>query len=571
MPVYYPAVAANLILRFDEALLAGNRAPSPRTATELAAVQGGPTGAASARADMLSGAKDRLSHVLAVVPRQASLELPSYRQAPKFSLTFAFRDFPIDPRAIRAASVELYVGTVSSENWARGMRGEVDGGRLASQLVQTPENLMLVGLVNSIAASHSDKGSEVTMEGMGLQSLFLAMNASAETAASINTDKPITEVVTQILEKAGLAKRVPVRYQEEDWPEGLPRPIAPAIADRASKGASGQETPRLQLKGDSNSTKVWDLITHVCTLVGAIPYFIGHELWIRPARSIFTQKNAGITRDTPFRGGRPRTIRGADNKPVDFAFRKMVFGRNLLSFSLERKFFTEGTLPTVRVISVDTSSPEKGGKRRLEVTHPPEEEAKARTSFVAPSGSDSTTNVITVSVPGIKDKVRLKEIALQLYEEIARGEMGGGFSSKDLASLGGDNEDADILRLRPGDAVEFVVDGAGFQGLPPVVSELTTEASQSVQEAVDSVAARLGGRRDLAEVLVGTARGRFQGLQNVFRVANVRYTWDTASGIAVDADFQNYVTARSDAGGAQDITEAGDFPSAFSSTNQRSA
>src|SRR5262249_8859335 len=119
-------------------------------------------------------------------------------------------------------------------------------------------------------------------------------------------------------------------------------------------------------------------------------------------------------------------------------------------------------------------------------------------------------------------------------------------SSKDLASLGGDNEDADILRVRPGDACEFLVDSTGVQGLPPVVSELNTEAAASVQEAANKLAQRLGGRNDLAQLLVGVARGQFQKLQNVFRAENVKYTWGASDGIAVDFDFKNYIEARYD-------------------------
>jgi hypothetical protein len=63
---------------------------------------------------------------------------------------------------------------------------------------------------------------------------------------------------------------------------------------------------------------------------------------------------------------------------------------------------------------------------------------------------------------------------------------------------------------------------------------------------------------DLAKVLVGTSRGRFQGLQNVFRVGNVKYSWDLRSGIGVDFDFQNYIVARSDVEGG-DIGSETDF------------
>lgn len=210
---------------------------------------------------------------------------------------------------------------------------------------------------------------------------------------------------------------------------------------------------------------------------------------------------------------------------------------------------------------MDTSADVKGKDRLLEVQHPPEGSDGARTTAVDPSGKAARTEFLTIPICGIKDKTRLLEIAKQIYEEVGRGELSGCAMSKDLASLGGDNTDADILRLRPGDAVEFLVDAAGVQSIPPVVSELNQTAAQSDADAVQQVAARLGGRQDLAEVLVGAARGRFQSLQNVFRVSTVRYTWEMGTGIGVTFDFHNYVTARADVAGGADASEVGDFSS----------
>jgi hypothetical protein len=337
--------------------------------------------------------------------------------------------------------------------------------------------------------------------------------------------------------------KIEVLVKASEWPGGVvPRLTGLGELTRTNKGADGTK-PQSSVDADPNAMGVWDVITKYCFLVAGLPYFIGHKLWIRPSRSIFEQKNVGFEGDTPFKDGLPREIK-AGQQTVQAKFRKMVYGRNLQTFKLERKFGGV-TVPTVRVVAVDTSSAARGQDRLLTVEYP-EKGDKARVTRVDPSGNEKATDFLNVPVKGINDKVRLLAIAKQVYEEVGRGELGGSASTKDLASLGGDNGDTDLLRLRPGDAMEFLVDSAGLQGIPPVASELNRQAAESDQKLTDSISARLGLSNDLAKVLVGTARGRFQGLQNVFRVTNAKYTWDVSQGIAVDFSFQNFITARSD-------------------------
>jgi len=572
VPIFYPSVAVNMVIRFDEALLNGPT-PDPKTATDGANSQLGGPGLPVAKAGLLDGASSRLTHVFAIVPKSASIELPTVRQTPKFTLKFAFKDFPIDPRAIRALGVEIYIGTVLDQDWADGMRGVIDsttgGPRLSSQIHLRPENLMLAGYVDSLVTTHTDKGSEVEMEGKGLQGLFLAAKTNADQLKKLNPNQPVDQIVAQLLSMDAQGGNIPIRTQVDDWPNGIPNGIPPELITRINQGASGQAT-NLPPKGNPNELAIWDVITTICNVVGAVPYFIGHELWIRPARSIYDQKNAGLDGKTPFKDGLPRSIKTGKTS-IDASFRKMVYGRNLNSFRLERKFGPT-TVPVVKCTSVDTSSKEKGIKRLLEATFPDinnlsMQGKKAKTTVVDPSGNAARTEILTIPIQGISDKSRLRDIARQIREEIGRGEMGGSASSKDLASLGGDNDDADIIRLRPGDAVEFAIDAAGVSSLPPVVSELNSQAAMSTAEAVKALSDKFGGRQDLAEVLVGTVRGSFNGLQNVFRVNNVKYSWDIGSGIAVDFDFHNYIEARNNLNGDTTQGEIGDFTSSPVSGN----
>jgi hypothetical protein len=574
VPIFYPSVAANMTLRFDEALLTG-KMPPPKTATDGADVLGGDSGP-SAKGALMEGTGSRLTHVMALVPKTATIELPTFRQTPKFTLTFAFRDFPIDPRAIRAMRVELFIGTVSSESFKLGMRGvrEGDGDRerLASQLVLEDKNMMLAGLVDSLTVEHGEKGSEVVMEGKGLSGMMLSAKVNADQLKKLDLNEPLDAVVRRLIRMDAQGDKIPVRTSDKDWPKGVPKVLAQEIITRINKGAEGNQA-KMPMKGDTNQLAVWDVITQLCNLVGAVPYFVAHELWLRPALSIYQQQNAGYLNSppTPFKGGKPRTLKmgnGAGAYAQDISFRKMVYGRNLSVLKFERKFGPT-TVPTIRVVSVNTGSVERGKSRLLEATVPKESSKEARTTAVDPSGSSARTETLTIPVPGITDQTRLESIARQIYEEVGRGEMGGNASSKDLSSLGGDNEDADLIRLRPGDAIEFLVDSSGVSSVPAVVSELTNQAAQSPAEAVKAVAEKLGGRTDLAQVLVGASRGTFNKLQNTFRVNNVRYSWDIASGLGVDFDFHNYIQARYDLDGKAGESELGDFTASVGSSPGR--
>lgn len=549
--VYYPALAVNFTLRFDEALLK-EASPAGRSVADIARAPGGAAGAMTTKPGLLSGAGSRLSKRLGTVPRMCSVERPGYRQAGKFSMNLAFRDFPVDPRALRAIGVEIYIGTVTGDEFQRAMLGQdKDYGRLASILAANPENLQLVGVVDTVTTSYSESGSEVSMEGRDLRGIFLDARLAPEVLSRLDLKQDIGGLVRQLLSYVPLADKIPVEVAPAaDWPgRVIPRVASESVVTRVNKGAQGQSANKPS-KGSSDSLVFWDLVTQFCFLVGAIPYFEGHTLWIRPLQTLYDRKRSTTA---PFQNGQPRTIK-TSNGQEQFNYRRMVYGRNLASLKFERKIGGTAKVPTIRCVSNATDSETRGADRILEVTWPDPgasgtDAAKAEAASatdVSPSGDDAKQEVLTIPIPGIKDKARLRDIAQSLYEEIGRSEMGGSASSKELASFGGNNADADILRLKPGEPVAFLVDALGLQGIPPVVSELNLLAAKSHAEAVQAVAKRLGGDRDLAEVLVGTVRGSFQRLQDTFRVDTVKFDWDAETGISVDFDFKNYVEARYD-------------------------
>lgn len=119
-----------------------------------------------------------------------------------------------------------------------------------------------------------------------------------------------------------------------------------------------------------------------------------------------------------------------------------------------------------------------------------------------------------------------------------------------LASFGGDNDDPDMLRLRPGDAVEFEVDARPLSSKSPLVSQLNADHQRSFDEQVAEIRQSMAGKtealdEDLIRVLVASLRSVIVSILKFFRVTNVMYSWSDTDGVEVAFDFQNYFTPRS--------------------------
>lgn len=546
--VSYPSLVFNFRIRFDETLQVQELpAPKPQGGIADALADGD---SATFRPLVLDRGAGNLTHILNRVPKQASIELPGYRTAGTFSCEFDWRDLPIDPRLMRAVGVEIYLGSVTPGDFATGMVGIRGDGTRVSVLKTTGDDglpkddlLLLAGVVDIWNSTHNDRGSIVRMEGRDLRGIFLDSPCDPDMLAKLKLTKPINEVILDILRTHPGGTNVNVLANPDDWPaRSIPSPAdAKGLTRvrRSGDGAGAQSSP------NSDSINYWDIITKYCTLVGAVPYFRGRNLEVRPARSLFDQTKPGLDPGfSPFKGG-PRQV----GVGQEFEVRKMIYGYNIAEMSFERKY-TGVKVPVIEVVSIDTSSPERGKRKLLIQEWPPESEKEARRSGVLPSGEASQTDKISISVPGIRDKKRLLEIARNLYEEIGRGEMGGSCRTKSLSSFGGTNEDPDLLRLRAGDTVEFLVDARALSSRAPLASELTDHERRSFEEQTDAVRSALttnSGNVDenLVRAIVASSRSSIVDLLRFFKTSNVKYTWSEQSGIDIAFDFQNYFVVRS--------------------------
>jgi len=580
MASFYPAVVCNILLRYDEALQVVNMpTPTPQSG-ELSVGQAAflnrderTSAKAVAGTEPLitmTGTEDTASQFLNIVPKSCSIELPGYRTAGTFSVRVQWRELPIDPRMVRAALVQIFQGTVDPTNFGDGMlagESHYANGQPAVLNWRTPsgaideDKLVMVGLVDGWKVTHDSSGSYVSFEGRDLRGILLDSPVNPKILTELNYDAPLDKVVESLISKHPMYAAKYFQGPEveaAEWPDKkIPSPYDNEI--RPSRGAAGKKG---KIGVQTGSANYWDIITNLCFRVGAIPYMENQTLKIRPARSIFDQQRPTNPERAPFvdkYGARgPRE----DEQGNQFFVRRMVHGRNIEQLNFERKF-TGVKVPVIECISTDHSSTERGMKKLLKVQVPSKKELAALAGSVSPDGLAAQTEVQQIPVQGVRDIKRLEEIAKNLYEEIGQGELGGSIKTKSLSSFLGSpkgssgqgeftvdssNADPDLLTMRPGDAIEILVDIRQISSKAPIANEFTDHHRRDFNEQVSAVQDAFkskGGQLDIntARVLVASSRSDIIDVLNFFRVYNIRFNWNEGV-VDIAFDFHNYFIAR---------------------------
>lgn len=565
---FYPSCLINLNMRFEQKLKIQARQQN-NTFNE----------------EMLVTEQNNGVFVMNRVPLKCNVHMQGHTQAATWSAVFDYREFPVDPRVIAAATAEIYIGTVSPDDFSTGMQRPERSGLRRSILrtrnddgTTNDANLVMVGVVDSWRVEHSDSGSEVHLEGRDMRGLLLdsplvssrdlfeyerprvqRRRKRSSILERLNTELNIWDLVTQIIrEHEGLnnlpaSERIRVRAFKEEWPnETILSPGKASHVPRHRRGASGQQG---QASSAGSNMNFWDLITRYCTLVGAIPTFVGRELHIRYAPTLYSMIS-GRNERVPFSGGLARY----DENGI-WTVRKMVYGRDIDSMKISRKYTGNAKPKTVRVVSVSQSTGGRGRDQMLESVWPPRTLREARREGVTGTnrvvrdfvGGQESSEIATFSYYGIQDQEQLNTIARALYEQIGRNEISGEVSTAALTSFGGSNADPDLLRLRVGDPVQLLVDASRLTAAAPITSTLNRTLQLPFAEAVEQLTATAPFTdTNLARAIVASANGNIMGVLSYFRVAGAEYDWSNET-VSVKFDIQNYWTPRFDYGARENI------------------
>ncbi len=547
---YYPSCRVRLILRLEDFGAPGTPSPPERPATarsgkkdkkpkllEVKQTEAGllllgpgddPSSLGSPQEQHNSA--DNLTHVLdGIVPITAQFLRNGIRTADTASIEVAFADLPVDPRTVRSCAVQLFMGTVTPEDYARGMNGELrttsstgSGVRVRYNVLpdeytdrygRQRTNLRFEGWVDEWQADWPDQDSPtVVLECTDNTRLLLDQEAPAQLTVGVNDpiDKAIADYLSNFPQFRGLS----VTYRPN-----IERGSIPALKKSL---ATTKYQPKLGPPPSGGKLKVWDYLTDVCGSIGHTVRFEGTQVVIQRARSLYDNRLASRD-DDPFTG---RVLPSG----IELKRRLYVYGRNIREMKMGRKF---ATIPNV---NIEVRSYDTARKRTIVVRYPLKGD---RQKSISP-GNASDQKWIVKTVAGIKDEPTARIIAQGIYEQVTRNELVARLITKNLGSYGGDNQDPDALDVKAGDAIDIRVladDGAG-------ASSVQT-AFQAVELRAQEFMKALGYSDRFATAYQAAAD--HLGMPNTFRCKTMGGQWDSQSeGITLDFELTNYIEVRAD-------------------------
>jgi hypothetical protein len=489
------------------------------------------------------GSDDGLTFELGTVqPKKAVWKNTSVRSANELVLDLRYLDIPLDPRCIRSCGVEFYLGTVTADEYSLGIGGKVreryaggpDSGEPLNVLPDTyadrngqqRSNLRFTGWVDTWECEFSeDAEPSVHLDCRDNTTLLIDQDAVAQHA--IDDKKPIDQAIAHYLAQYPQYAGLSVEYR----PTGA---TAPSVGASLAKSAFKPHIGPTPAKGGGAAGKlsVWDYLSDMAGCIGHIVYVEGNVIVVAQVRTV----TGG---EQPQRESDPYRAREYDG--VRMQHRTFIYGRNILSYKPARKY-GKGVATNVEVRSYDGAN-----KGTLVVRYPEKQDSVA--THMLPGAGKGEQRVQVVRVTGITNEDTLKIIAKSAYETIGRNELNIHIKTKALASFGGDNEDPDLLDMRPGDALDLLVSrDVDWNTVNDVEAMLLTQSS------AERFLTGLGFSPAFATAYAKCYRSA--GFQNTFVVRGFQATCELEDGVSFDIEVMNYITARADVENAADKTAA---------------
>lgn len=550
---YYPSCRVRLILRLEDFGAAGTPDPPARVATarsgkkdkepaklRVADHNGAlvllgpgdePTSVGSPQAQQGSG--DELTHVLdGIIPLTANFLRNGIRTADTASMEIPHMDLPVDPRVVRAVGVQLFMGTVSAEDYARGVQGELRSTSSTMSGIRVPYNVLPDTYIDPYGRPRTnlrfegwiDEWDNDWPEADGPVLSFnctdntrLLLDQDAPPKLTVSIEQPINQAFADYLSNFPQYRGLGVEYRPAVQVGDIPvlKKVLQSVKYQPKLG------PAPAGGGGSTKLKVWDYLTDVAGSIGHTLRFEGTTIIIQRARTLYDAR-LGSRGDDPFTG---RNLPSG----LQLQRRLYVFGKNVQSMKFGRKFATVPSM-NIEVRCYDTAR-----KKTLVARFPLKGD---RVKSLNP-GNASDEKWIVKTVSGIKDEATLRILAQGIYEQVTRNELSCRFVTKNLGSYGGGNLDPDALDALAGDAIDVRVMRDGDTGNSVQLTALATATRGADFMRSLGFSDRFANAYQKAVNHIG--------LPSTFRVKTMGGQFDGQStGITLDFDLMNYIEVRSD-------------------------
>jgi hypothetical protein len=487
--------------------------------------------------------EDELSFVISgIIPREATWNVNGIRMADTLNLTFSYADLPFSPLVLRAAWVELYLGTITAEEHQLGIEGRnreislKNGQKIYESMLMVPDtyidktgrvrsNLRFQGFVDKWENDFGDNEPMVRVECRDNTQLLIDIDAPSK--LTIDKNIPIDKAIAKYLSHFPQLNGITIEYRPGNIKESE-IPVLKNVYGRASFPPQLGPPPSL-INGQPSGLPVWDFLTDVVSSLGHFIHVEGTNILIERSRTKFGPNSKIVRRpDDPFQGRNGRV------------YRQFIYGRNISEMKTTRTFVKN--VPTnIEVRSYDPvkKSPVVGRYPTNRVG------AGVHTSIPGDGGAEEKWLVWKVA-PGITDKDTLRIIAQNIYEQLGRQELQVKIKTKNLASFGGGNEDPDLLDMKAADTVEILVNRSNNIETAPSTSTVTSLETQ-LQTFRDKNVKYLMSRGFAENLSKAYAKAYTDiGVPTEFRIKNMQVNWNIDTGVAFDIECINFVEVRAE-------------------------
>lgn len=557
---YYPSCRVRLIVRLEDY-------GDPATPEPPAKLQTARTGAADKKAKLLQvvdrdgalllvgpgddpralgspqqqgASSDAYTHVLdGVIPLSANFLRNGLRTADTATVEVASADLPLDPRTVRSCAVQLYMGTVSPEDYSRGALGEMRDGSATQSGVRVPynvlpdsfsdpyhrprSNLRFEGWVDEWQVAFPDSdASSVTLQ--CTDNTRLLIDAPAGPKLFVDPNKPLDQAIAGYLANYPQFRGLSVQYRPPVQPGQIP-----TLKDSLSKTKYQPKLgPPPSGGGAGASLKVWDYLTDVAASVAHTVRLEGTRVIVQRARTLYDSSLQARGDDT-FTGRRLPS-------GLELPRRLYAYGKNVQDLKVSRKY------ATVAGVNIEVRSYDSSRKKTLVVRFPQKED-RVKQIHPGTASADQKWKVITVA--GVVDPKVLRAIGQGIYEQVNRNELVSRLVTQNLGSYGGGNADPDALDLLAGDSVDVRIlrdeDASRGEGVGNTVQ---SAFSTSLNHAVEFLQ-HLGYSERFATAYQKALNN--VGFPATFKVKTFGCQWQGQdSGITLDLELMNYVEIRAD-------------------------
>ena len=476
----------------------------------------------SAAGDRSKG--DDFSIEFATVPLTLDIEDKGFRFAADLTAEFPFVDLPLDPRIIRECRVEAWIGTIPAADFATR-----DKWRL-SPVPSATTVLRFNGYIDLDEMTHNDQEGTVHIKARSFEAVLIdgKINSMASAYRIKGNQEALTVYVNRILaqypptsgQSGGDAFRAywfgdPTKEPALDR-QTLVRSLQTAASRNAAAGSTGGQAPPVQADsegvqpadgGDSalggspavtpgamkeDGISIWDLITQACELCGCIPMYRptlpnplvvstqGRTGSVDPANCLILVPPEAFLDDIQHgyvvaggaRDGFQRDFTTDDGKLIKSDVRFMVWGHNIKSMKLSRKFHrSRPTAVEIRSYNPDATD---NSLRVMSSRFPPVNRKRkgkgTRHTRMTEKGHGKIDVVRTFILKGTRDQLALDQAAISIYHQLCRPELSIELDTDELSSyfdsqasqqnntlVSSDNLDPDLFRLCPGTPVHVTV------------------------------------------------------------------------------------------------------------------